>query len=57
VPEKSTPENIIYESGFTAAGDARDAGKTANRKRDVDFLKIVFSRACDGKPAIKMFDV
>ncbi len=34
-------ENVVDQSGFSGAGDARDNGEHAKRQIDVDFLEIV----------------
>ena len=52
MPEKRAPQNIIDQSRFPAAGNAGHTGETAERKRDVDILQIVFRRADHRQPAV-----
>src|SRR5712691_4313409 len=40
-------ENVVDQSGFSGARDARDNGEHAQRQVDVDFLEIVGARAKD----------
>ena len=49
-------QNVVHEGRFAAARDAGHAGQATKRKRDVDLLKIVFRRADEREPAIKIVD-